>query len=79
MVSVYDGIAWDGPGKVIYQKGNAVFIHCNEDVKKAAACKVKPYELKGRKKESKEEKRDENDWNKNFENCRFRKICRFSP
>ena len=56
-----------GPGEVIYQKGNAVFIHSNGDVKKVAACKVKPYELKERKEESKEEKRDENDWNKMIE------------
>ena len=41
---------------MIYQKGNAVFIHSNGDVKKVAACKVKPYELKERKEESKEEK-----------------------
>ena len=51
-----DGLAWHGPREVIYQKGNAVFIHSNGDVKKVAACKVKPYELKERKEESKEEK-----------------------
>ena len=44
---------------MIYQKGNAVFIHSNGDVKKVAACKVKPYELKERIEENKEEKRDE--------------------
>ena len=51
-----DGLAWHGPGEVIYQKGNAVFIHSNGDVKKVAACKVKPYELKERNEENKEEK-----------------------
>ena len=49
-----DGNAWHGPGEVIYQKDNAVFFHSNGDVKKVAACKVKPYELNERKKESKE-------------------------
>ena len=62
-----DGLAWHGPGEVIYQKGNIVFIHKNGDVKKVAACRAKPYELKERKEESKEEKRDENDWNKMIE------------
>ena len=59
-----DGNTWHGPGEVIYQKGNAVFIHSNGDVKKVAACKVKPYELKERKEESKEEKIEKPDWNK---------------
>merc|ERR1711867_34884 len=54
-----DGNAWYGPGEVINQKGNAVFIHSNVDVKKVAACKVKPYELKERTEEKKEENRDE--------------------
>merc|ERR1712115_455340 len=54
-----DGNAWHGPGEVIYQKGNAVFIHSNGDIKKVAACKTKPYELKERTEEKKEENRDE--------------------
>merc|ERR1711873_16503 len=54
-----DGLAWHGPGEVIYHKGNAVFIHSNGDVKKVAACKVKPFELRERIEERKEEKRDE--------------------
>merc|ERR1712115_151340 len=54
-----DGNAWHGPAEVIYQKGNAVFIHSNGDVKKVAACKIKPYELKERTEEKKEENRDE--------------------
>ena len=44
-----------------------MFIHSNGDVKKVAACKVKPYELKERNEENKEEKRDENRWNKMIE------------
>merc|ERR1711962_71514 len=49
-----DGNAWHGPAEVIYQKGNTVFIHSNGDVKKVAACKVKPYDLKERTEEEKE-------------------------
>ena len=44
-----------------------MFIHSNGDVKKVAACKVKPYELKERTEEKKEEKRDEERWNKIIE------------
>ena len=44
-----------------------MFIHSNGDVKKVAACKVKPYELKERAEEKKEEKRDEERWNKIIE------------
>merc|ERR1712240_689963 len=58
-----DGSAWHGPGEVIYQKGYAVFIHSNGDVRKVAACKVKPYELKERKEESKKEEAVKLDWN----------------
>ena len=54
---IMDGIAWHGPREVIYQKGNAMFILSNGDVKKVVACKVKLYELKERKEENKEEKR----------------------
>merc|ERR1712126_783509 len=43
-----DGNAWHGPAEVIYQKGNAIFIHGNGDVKKIAAYKIKPYDLKER-------------------------------
>merc|ERR1712115_619191 len=50
-----DGNAWHGPEEVIYQKVNAVFIHSNGDVKKVATCKVKPYDLKERTEEEKEE------------------------
>merc|ERR1712126_163540 len=62
-----DGLAWHGPGEVIYQKGNIVFIHSNSDVKKVAACRAKPYELKERKEESKEGKIEKSDWNEMIE------------
>merc|ERR1712041_31811 len=58
-----DGNAWHGPREVIYQKGNAVFIHSNGDVKKVAACKVKPYDLKERTEEEKEENDDKKEEN----------------
>ena len=48
-----DGNAWHGPGEVIYQKGNAIFIHSNGNVKKVAAFKIKPYDLKERTEEEK--------------------------
>ena len=65
-----DGNAWHGPASVIYHKGNSVFIHANGEVRKVAACKVKPCELIDRKVEEKEEKKpekeegkeDRNDW-----------------
>merc|ERR1712240_366210 len=62
-----DGNAWHGPGEVIYQKGNIVFLHSNGDVKKVAACKVKPYELIERNEEKKEEERDDDRGNKTVE------------
>merc|ERR1712240_441528 len=62
-----DGLAWHGAGEVIYHKGNAVFIHSNGDVKKVAACKVKSYELKERKEESKEGNIEKSDWNEMIE------------
>merc|ERR1711873_134161 len=69
-----DGNAWHGPAEVIYQKGNAIFIHSNGDVKKIAACKVKPYNLKERTEEENKNKNDEekppeiNQDNNNLEN-----------
>merc|ERR1711962_788466 len=59
-----DGNTWHGPGEVIYQKGNTVFLHSNGDVKTVAACKVKPYELKERNEEKSEEKGDEDERNR---------------
>ena len=44
-----------------------MFIHSNGDVKKVAACKVKPYELKERKEESKEGRIEKSDWNEIIE------------
>merc|ERR1712115_586844 len=43
-----DGNAWHGPAEVIYQKGNSILIYSNRDVKKVAACRAKPYDLKER-------------------------------
>ena len=34
-----------GPTAVLCQRGQSVWLHTNGDIKKAAACKVKPYEL----------------------------------
>merc|ERR1711895_43551 len=54
-----DGNAWHGPAEVIYQKGNCVFIHSNGDVKKVATCRAKPYDLKERTEEEKEESNEQ--------------------
>merc|ERR1712082_364478 len=54
-----DGNAWHGPAEVIYKKGIAVFIHSNDDVKKVAACNIKPYDLKERTEEENEANNDE--------------------
>ena len=40
-----NGNSWLGPAAVLYQRGQSVWLHTNGDIKKAAACKVKPYEL----------------------------------
>merc|ERR1712002_1354073 len=50
-----DTTAWHGLESVICQRGNAVYVHANGEVKKVAACRVKPCELKERKLENKEE------------------------
>ena len=44
-----------GPAVVLCQRGQSVWLYTNGDIKKAAACKVKPYELIDR--ESEEYKR----------------------
>ena len=71
MVQNKDGVAWHGPALVICQRGNTVFIHSNGEIRKVAACKVKPCELKKREVDRKEENtvenRDENRWNKIIE------------
>ena len=40
-----NGNSWLGPASVLCQRGQSVWIHTNGDIKKVAACKVKPYEL----------------------------------
>ena len=66
-----DGLAWHEPASVICQRDNAVFIHSNGEIRKIAACKVKPCELKKREADKKEEStvenRDKNRWNKIIE------------
>ena len=62
-----DMSAWYGPALVICQRGNSVFIHCNGEVRKVAACRAKPCELMERKKEKKEEQSIEDDEKKDIE------------
>ena len=50
-----NGNSWLGPAAVLCQRGQSVWLHTSGDIKKAAACKVKPYELIDR--ESEEYKR----------------------
>ena len=38
-----------GPAAVLCQRGQSVWLHIKGDIKKVAACKVKPYELIDRK------------------------------
>ena len=40
-----NGHSWLGPASVLCQRGQSVWLHTNGDIKKVAACKVKPYEL----------------------------------
>merc|ERR1712082_424768 len=40
-----NGNTWSGPASVLCQRGQSVWIHTNGDIKKVAACKIKPYEL----------------------------------
>ena len=40
-----NGNSWLGPASVLCQRGQSVWIHTNGDIKKVAACKVKPFEL----------------------------------
>ena len=39
------GNSWIGPAAVLYKLGQSVWLHTNGDIKKVAACKVKPYKL----------------------------------
>ena len=40
-----NGNSWLGPASVLCQRGQSVWVHTKSDIKKVAACKVKPYEL----------------------------------
>ena len=40
-----NGNSWIGPASVLCQRGPSVWLHTNGDIKKVAACKVRPYEL----------------------------------
>ena len=40
-----NGNSWLGPAVVLCQRGQIVWLHTNGNIKKAAACIVKPYEL----------------------------------
>ena len=40
-----NGNAWLGPALVVTQRGQSVYLHTHGDLKKIAACRVKPYEL----------------------------------
>ena len=37
--------AWIGPPLVVTKRGQSVYLHTHGDLKKIAACRVKPYEL----------------------------------
>ena len=43
MYQYQDSNAWMGPEVMISHKHNTVRIHTNGDIKKVAACRVKPY------------------------------------
>ena len=40
-----NGNSWLGPASVLCQRGQSVWLHTNGDIRKVAACKVRPYEL----------------------------------
>ena len=40
-----NGNAWLGPAAVLCQRGSSVWLHSQGDIKKVAACRVKPYKL----------------------------------
>ena len=44
-----NGNAWLGPAAVLCQRGQSVWLHTNGDIKKVAACRVKPFQLVDRK------------------------------
>ena len=45
MVQALNGNAWIGPALVVTQRGQSVYLHTHGDLKRIAACRVKPYEL----------------------------------
>ena len=45
MVSTINDNALIGPALVVTQRGQSVYLHTHGDLKKIAACRVKPYEL----------------------------------
>ena len=40
-----NGNAWIGPALVVTQQGQSVYLHTHGDLKKIAACRVKPFEF----------------------------------
>ena len=40
-----NGNSWLGPALVLCPRGQSVWLHTNGDIRKVAACKVRPYEL----------------------------------
>ena len=38
-----NGNAWMGPALVVTQRGQSVYLHTHGDLKKIAACRVKPF------------------------------------
>ena len=47
-----NGNAWIGPALVVCQRGQSVYLHTHGDLKKIAACRVKPYRLVERDEQS---------------------------
>ena len=47
-----NGNAWFGHAAVLCQRGASVWLHSKGDIKKVAACRVKPYELVDRESNS---------------------------
>ena len=43
-----NGNAWIGPALVVTQQGQSVYLHTHGDLKKIAACRVKPFFLVAR-------------------------------
>ena len=53
-----NGNAWLRPAVVVCQQGQSVYIHTHGDMKKIAACRVKPFELIDRDEDSALEKKE---------------------